>query len=169
MAKRTFQASNWTPTATGDTAALANASYMALQGGSSTQLLTLLEVMVTGLAGASAPTILQLARCSNVGTTPTALAAPNSDGVMHPSSAALAAPPVSFVAAAAGPQRSSATTDARLDMGLNAFGGIKRWVSAPNAEWSILGNAASAGCTVLSAFTGGTAGAISAHIEYEPY
>lgn len=169
MAKRTFQAVNWTPTATADTTALANGTYMALQGGSATQLITVLEVMVSGFAGASSPTILQLARASNVGTTPTALSAPNSDGVMHPSTAALAAPPVSFVAAAAGAQRSSATSDARLDMGLNAFGGIKRWVAAPGAEWYILGNTASAGCSVLSAFTGGTVGAISSHIEYEPY
>lgn len=168
MAKRIFQASNFTPTATADTTALGNATYMALQGGSGTQLLTVLEIMVSGFAGASAPTILQFARCSNVGTTPTALAAPNSDGPAHPSTAALAAPPVSFVAAAAGPQRSSATTDARLDMGLNAFGGIKRWVAAPGAEWYILGNTASLGCSVLSAFTGGTVGAISSHIEYEP-
>lgn len=167
MAKRIFQASNFTPTATNDTTALANATYMALQGGSATQLLTILELMVTGFAGASAPTILQWARCSNVGTTPTALAAPVSDGPAHPSTAALAAPPVSFIAAAAGPQRSAATTDARLDLGLNAFGGIKRWVAAPGAEWVTLGNAASAGCSVLSAI-GGTVGAISAHIEYEP-
>lgn len=169
MAKRTFQASNWTPTATGDTTALGNATHMTLQGGSATQLLMLLEIMVTGFAGASAPTVLQWARCSNVGTTPTALAAPNSDGPMHPSTAPLAAPPVPFTAASAGPQRSSATTDARLDMGLNAFGGIKRWVAAPGAEWFLLGNAASAGCSTLSAFTGGTPGALSAHIEYEPY
>lgn len=168
MAKRTFQASNWTPSQTADTTAIANSAYMALQGGSATQLMRILEIMVTGFAGASAPTILQWARCSNVGTTPTALAAPNSDGPHHPSTAALAAPPVSFVAAAAGPQRSSATTDPRLDMGLNAFGGIKRWVAAPDEEWFILGNTASAGCSVLSAFTGGTPGAISAHITYEP-
>lgn len=168
MAKRSFQAVNWTPTATGDTSALANATYQALQGGSATQLLTVLEIMLSGFAGASSPTIQQLARCSNVGTTPTALAAPNSDGPLHPSTAPLAAPPISFVAAAAGPQRSSAATDARLDMGLNAFGGIKRWVAAPGAEWVILGNAASGGCSVLSAFTGGTVGALSSHILYEP-
>jgi ABC-type molybdenum transport system ATPase subunit/photorepair protein PhrA len=53
-------------------------------------------------------------------------------------------------------------------MGLNAFGGIKRWVAAPGAEWWILGNAASGGESLLSAFTGGTVGAISSHIEYEP-
>jgi hypothetical protein len=169
MAKRTFQASNFTPAATNDTTALTNATYMALQGGSATQLLTVLEIMVTGNAGASAPTVLQWARASNVGTTPTALAAPNSDGPMHPSTAALAAPPIPFVAAAAGPQRSAATSDARLDLGINAFGGVKRWVAAPGAEWFILGNAASAGCSVLSSYNAGTPGAINSHIEYEPY
>lgn len=168
MAKRTFSTPNFTPTATADTTALANATYAALQGGSATQLLRVSEIMVTGLAGASSPTILQWARCSNVGTTPTALAAPNSDGPKHPSTAALALPPVSFAAAAAGPQRSSATTDARLDMGLNAFGGIKRWQAAPDDEWFTLGSAANAGCSVLSAFTGGTVGAINSHITYEP-
>lgn len=169
MAKRIFSAVNWTPTATADTTALANSTYMGLKGGSSTQLLKVLEIMASGFAGASSPTILQFARCSTIETTPTALAAPNSDGPAHPSTAALAAPPVSFTAAATGPQRSSATTDARLDMGLNAFGGIKRWVAAPDAEWSILGNTASLGESVLSAYTGGTVGAISSHIEYEPY
>lgn len=168
MAKRIFQAANWTPTATADATALASGSYMGLKGGSGTQLMSVLEIMVSGFAGASSPTILQLARSSTIETTPTALAAPSSDGPAHPSTAALAAPPVSFTAAAAGPQRSAATTDARLDMGLNAFGGIKRWVAAPGAEWWILGNTASAGESVLSAFTGGTVGAISAHIEYEP-
>lgn len=169
MAKRIFSVVNWTPTATADASALANATYATLKGGSTTQLITVLEIMVSGFAGASSPTILQMARAGTIETTPTALAAPNSDGVAHPSSAALAAPPVSFVAAAAGPQRSSATTDARLDMGLNAFGGIKRWVAAPGAEWFILGNTASAGESILSAFSGGTVGAISSHIEYEPF
>lgn len=169
MAKRIFQAVNWTPTATADAVALVSSSYMALKGGTATQLLDVLEIMVSGFAGASSPTILQFARIGTVEITPTALAAPNSDGPAHPATAALAAPPVSFVAAATGPQRSSATSDARLDMGLNAFGGIKRWVAAPGAQWSILGNTASLGESVLSAFTGGTVGAISSHIIYEPY
>jgi hypothetical protein len=170
MAKRIFHVPNWTPTATADSpTTLVSGSYMGLQGGSTTQLIDVLEMMVTGFAGASSPTILQMARVSAVEATPTALANPASDGPAHPSTAALAAPPVSFTAAATGPARSSATTDARLDMGVNAFGGIKRWVAAPGAQWTILGNAASVGCSVLSAYTGGTVGAISAHIEYEPY
>jgi len=166
VAKRTFQATNWTPTATADTSALANGTYMALKGGSGTQLIDVQEIMVSGFAGSTAPAILQFARVSTVETTPTALAAPNSDGPMHPSTAALAAAPVSFTAAATGPQRSAVTTDGRLNLGLNTYGGIAKWNSAFSAPWSILGNTADLGESVLSAFTGTTPGAISAHIIY---
>lgn len=170
MAKRLFQASNFTPTATADTAAMANATYMAIRGGSGTQRIDVLDFMISGLApSTSSPTILQFARHSTVATTPTALAAPNSDGPTDPASAALAAPPVTFVAAAAGGQRSATTTDARLNLAFNAQGGLIRYNSAPGQQFVILGNTANFGEASLSAFTGGTVGAISAHIEYEPY
>lgn len=168
MAKRIFHATNYTPTAQADTTALTNATYQALKGGSSTQLINIVEVYIAGLAGASSPTLMQLARASTIETTPTALASPNSDGPAHPSTAALAAPPVSLVAAAAGPQRSAVTSDAKLELALNAFGGIVRWTAAPDAEWTQLGNTATLGESILSAFTGGTVGAISSHIMYEP-
>ena len=168
MAKRIFTNQNWTPTATADTTALANATYMALQGGSGTQLINLLEFMISGFAAASAIALLTCARCTNVGTTPTALAAPASDGPAHPSTAALAAPPVSFTAAAAGPQRSAATTDAKINLGMNTFGGILKYNCGPGQEFSILGNTQPLGIAVLSAFTGGASGAISADIIYEP-
>lgn len=169
MAKRVFQAVNFTPTATADTTGLTNATYMAIQGGSSTQLINVEEILVSGFAGASSPTILQFARDSTVGATVTALSAPNSDGPMHPSTAALAAAPVTFVAAGTSPQRSAVTTNPRLNLGLNAFGGIIRWQCAPREEWGILGNTAALGESSLSAYTGGTVGAISAHIVYEPF
>lgn len=169
MAKRSFSAPNYTPTATGDASALAGGTYQAIQGGSATQVLRVPEVMASGMAGASAPTILQFARASNVGAAITALAAPNSDGPLHPLTAALAAAPITFTAATTGPQRSAATTDPRLDMSINAFGGIKRWVAAPDEEWWIFGNAASAGMSLLSAYSGGTAGVLNSHIVYEPF
>lgn len=168
MAKRSFHANGYTPAATADTAALANNTYQALKGGSSTQRINIQEVYIAGLAGASSPTSMQLARVSTLETTPTALASPNSDGPMDASSAALAAPPVSFVASAAGPQRSAVTTDTKLELGLNAFGGIVRWVAAPGEEWGQIGNTASLGESVLSAFTGGTPGLLNSHIVYEP-
>lgn len=168
MAKRTFHATNYTPTAQADTSALTNATYQALRGGSSTQMLVVSEIMISGLAGTSSPTLMQFARTSTIATTPTALASPNSDGPMHASTAALAAVPVSFVAAAAGPQRSAVTTDGKLDLNLNAFGGIVRWVAYPGEEWVQIGNTGGLAESVLSAFTGGTVGAVSSHIVYEP-
>jgi hypothetical protein len=169
MAKRIFSASNFTPTAQGDTTALTSGTYMAIKGGTATQLNEVQEIMVSGFASVTSPTILQFARSSTIATTPTALAAPAHDGPMHPSTAALANPTVTFTAAAAGTQRSATTTDAQLNLGLNAFGGIVRWVAAQGAPFTILGNTAPLGEASLSAFTGGTVGAISAHIIYEPY
>jgi hypothetical protein len=170
MAKRSFQAVNFTPTATADTTAMASSTYMAIKGGSGTQRIDVLDFMISGLApSTSSPTLLQFARHSTIATTPTALAAPNSDGPTDPATAALAAPPVTFVAAATGPSRSATTTDARLNLGFNAQGGLLRYNSAPGQQFVILGNTANFGEASLSAFTGGTVGAISAHILYEPY
>lgn len=168
MAKRIFTNQNWTPTATADTIALANATYMAIKGGSSTQLINVLEFMISGFAAASAIALLTFARVTTIETTPTALASPASDGPMHPSTAALAAPPVTLTAAAAGPQRSAATTDGKINLGLNTFGGILKYNAAPGQEFSILGNTQPLGEGVLSGFTGGASGAISADIIYEP-
>src|SRR5262245_25093999 len=168
MAKRSFGNMNWTPTATGDASTLANATYQALKGGSTTQRNEVEEIYVAGVAGASSPTFLMFARDSTLGTTPTALAAPAYDGHLDPSTAALAAPPVSFTAAATGPSRSNSTSQARLNLALNAFGGIVRWVAAPFERFIIYGNAATDGEASLSAFTGGTVGAINTHIIYEP-
>lgn len=169
MAKRSFSAPNWTPTATADATNLANGTYMALQGGSGTQRVNVSEIFMGGVAGASSPTMMQFARDSTVGATITALAAPNSDGPMDPSTAALAAPPQSFVAATTNPQRSNSTSNPRLNLTFNAFGGLVRWVAYPGEEWGILGNTASLGESSLSAYTGGTVGALSAHLVYEPF
>jgi hypothetical protein len=170
MAKRLFQVPNWTPSAAADAAALASASYMALKGGSTTQRIDFLEVYVNGMAAASAPTALCLARTiTALGVTPTALAAPASDGPADPASAALAAPPVSYTAAATGPQRSNLTTDARLNLGINAFGGSFRWNAAPGQQWVMLGNSVGFGETLISSQNVGAPGAVNAHLEYEPY
>jgi hypothetical protein len=168
MAYRSFQAVNFTPTATADTTAMTSGTYMAIKGGSSTQRINVKEIKTDGFANTSSPTILQFARHSTIATTPTALAAPASDGPLDPATAALAAPPVTFTAAATGGQRSATTTDARLSLGLNAWGGIGRWLADLNEQFVILGNTASFGEASLSAFTGGTVGAISGHLIYEP-
>jgi|SRR5215472_12260296 len=167
MSKRSFHAPNYTPTAQSDTTALTNATYQALFGGASTAMLQVIEIMIEGLAGASSPTLMQMARASTLHSSATALAAPNSDGFMNPSALAQTSNAVAFTAATTGPQRSATTTDAKLELNINAFGGIVRWQAAPGEEWWLVGNTASAGESVLSAFTGGTVGAVSSHLIYE--
>jgi hypothetical protein len=171
MAKRIFHNTSWTPTATADTTNLANATYMAIQGGSATQLINVLEILIDGQATTSAPTFMQFARDSTVGVGFVALAAPAGDGPMHPSTAPLAAPPVTYTAVTAGTlaQRAAVTTQGKLELGLNAFGGIMKWNPyTPDMAWGILSATQPLGESSLSAFTGGTPQPISAHIIYEP-
>jgi hypothetical protein len=169
MAKRVFQAPNFTPSTQADASALTSATYMAIKGGSGTQKIDILEVYVVGAASSAAPTALCLARASTIETTPTALAIPATDGPLDPATAALANPPVTFTAAGTGPQRSIATTDARLSVAINAFGGSLRYNSAPTQQWSLLGNTAQFGETLLSSQNVQAPGLLNAHILYEPY
>jgi len=168
MSKWSFQVGTFTPVAVADATNMTNGGYMALIGGSGTQINNIQEVYMGGQAGASSPSIMMLARDSIVGATITALATPNSNGALHPSVAALGSVPTGFIAATTVPQRSNSVTLAKLNLSFNAFGGIVRWVYAPGEEFSILGNTASLGEASLSAFTGGTPGLTGAHIVYEP-
>ncbi len=166
MAKRSFNVISWTPTPVGDTASMTASGFMGLMGGSSTQKLTVFEVFMGGAAGSAAPMLMTLARDSTVNITPTALTTAQKDAAFDPSTAALSAAPVSFVAASTEPQRSS--TLGLLAIPFNAFGGIVRWLAAPGEEIGVLGNTASLGEVSLSAYTGGTAGLMGSHIIYEP-
>ena len=168
MAKRVFNASSFTPTATADNSALTNATYMAIEAASATQLINILEIYEYGQAATSAVNIMQFARSLAFGITPTALSAPNGDGPMHTSTAALAAVPVTYIAAGTGPTRTNTAATARLNIGFNAAGGIVRWKPAPGEEFVILGTAVSVSGSTLSAFTGGNVGAMGAHLIYEP-
>jgi len=171
MAKRIFTSAGLTFTASAAGSVATTSAYMALKGGSSTQLIDILEVLVSGKAAASAVGGFVLKRASTIETTPTTLAAPHSDGPMHPSTAALGAPAVSFVAAATQPTPSNTVSDGTLNLGLNSFGGIIRWNAAPTQQFSQLGNTASLGESVLfnSSTAGGATAAGDAHIVYEPY
>lgn len=167
MARRSFKVSTFTPVAVADTAAMTNSGFMALIGGSTTQINQVWEVYMGGQATSSAPSIMIVARDSTVGATPTALGAGNSDAPFDTATAALAAPPVSFIAATTPPQRGA--TLGLLNLSFNAFGGIVRW-AAPDEHGCLrmLGNAVNNGEMSLSAFTGGTPGLMGAHIVYEP-
>jgi hypothetical protein len=166
MAKRVFQVTTWTPAAQAD--GVLTGSFQALIGGSASQQLEVVEIYEYGQAAASAVNAMTFARSSTVGITPTALAVPNSDGPLHGATAALAAVPISYVAAATAPNRSPAATVARLSLGFNAFGGICKWQSGPKEEWTIVGNAVNVSESVISAQNTGTPGAMGSHIVYEP-
>lgn len=170
MANRVFHLTNWVPTATADTTALANSTFMGILGGSATQLINVKEIYITGDATSSAQCFTQFARDSTIGLTPTALASPGSDGPLHPSTAALAAAPGSYFSAGTAPQRSASTANGKLELGLNAFGGVAKWNPyTPDMAFGILGNTAALGEASLSGFTGSSATAnVSAHIIYEP-
>lgn len=167
MAKRSLSVDGFTPTATADAANLLDDTYFGIiQGGTATQRINIGEVYLGGQAGASAPSIMVLGRDSTVGATVISGAGLR-DAALDPATAALAAPPITGRSATTDPQRSS-TLGHLLNLSFNAFGGIVRWLAAPNEEVSLVGNTASLGELSLSAFTGGTPGAMGGHIIYEP-
>ena len=167
MAKWSFTSEGFTPTAVADTTNFTDNGYMGLMGGSTTQRIDISEVMISGLAAAAAATPMVLSRDSTVQATPTALTTAQSNAALDPATAALAAAQVAFTASTTKPQRSA--TLAKLALGLNAFGGIVRWLASPGAEFKILGNTASLGEASLSCYTGGSPGLVMAHIVYEPF
>ena len=165
MAKRTFSLASWTTTAVADTVAMTGGGYAAMQGGSATQRTKIQEVYLGGQSTASSPAYMTLARDSTVGVTPTALTTGQYDGPNDPATAALAAPVVPFTTASTQPQRAASV--GRLNFSFNAFGGVVRWVAAPDEEFWILGNTASNGEVSLSAYTGGGGSVLGSHIIYE--
>ncbi|HEU0283143.1 MAG TPA: hypothetical protein VFQ99_05120 [Gallionella sp.] len=108
-----------------------------------------------------------LGRDSQVAAGTPALGTGQSDAAMDAATAALAAPPVTGnTVVTTKPQRSA--TLHLLNLSFNAFGGVVRWLAAPGEEISIVGASANTGEVSLSAFTGGTVGALGSHIVYEP-
>jgi len=167
MAKRSVSVTTQTPTATADTTNLVDATYpFILQGGSATQRSNIIEVYLGGQAGSSSPTFWVLARDSQVATGANSNGAGQNDAALDAATAALAAPALTGNTNATNkPQRSS--TLKLLNLSINGFGGVVRWVAAPFEEISVVGNTASLGEISLSAFTGGTPGAFGSHMIYE--
>lgn len=168
MAKRSLSNVSFTPVAVADTVAQsANGTGGFIQGGSATQRINVIETMITGMAGASSPQLMTLARDTTVAVTAITLGTNGNDAPLDAASAALAAAPVTGFSATTMPQRSA--TAKLLMLGMNAFGGIVRWVAAPGEEITIVGNTQPLGEVSLSAFTGGTPGLSQSHIVYEPF
>lgn len=165
MAKRSFSNAGWTPTAVADTATMTANGAGFVQGASGTQRTNILEVYAGGLATASAPTPLVLARDTTVAVTSITLGTNGKDAPLDAATAALAAPVVTGFSATTMPQRSA--TAGLLTLAFNAFGGLVRWLAAVGEEISIVGNTQPLGEVSLSAFTGGTTGLLTSHIIYE--
>jgi hypothetical protein len=167
MAKRIVSVTTITPTAFADTTNMTSATYpFIVQGGTTTQRINILEIYMGGQGGASTPTFMILARDSTVGVT-NSFGTGQTDAALDASTAALAAPPLTGNTNSTAPQRSS--TLHLLNLSINCFGGIVRWVAAPGEEISLIGNTASLGEISFSAFTGGTPGAMGTHLIYEPF
>ena len=168
MSRRSFQVPTFTATATADTTNLADATYLGLTAGGATNRCEVTEIYMGGQSAASNVNIMMFARNSQISGTKTALAAPNSDGPMDGLTQAVTTPALGFVAATVTvPQRSATTTNARLALTYNSFGGIVRWMANKGDGWAITGVTASVSESSLSAFTGGGNGVMGAHILYE--
>lgn len=169
MAKRTVSVTTITPTATADTTNLVDATYPCiLQGGSATQRNRIWEIYLGGQAAASTPTYMVLGRSSQVATGSNSNGAGQNDAALEGATAALALPALTGNTNATNkPQRSS--TLKLLNLSFNAFGGIVRWVAAPEEVLDVVGNTTTLGEVTLSAFTGGTPGALGAHMIYESF
>lgn len=173
MAKRVFETGSLTFGATATNAAATTSQFMAVKGGSTTQIVDFLEFLVSGMATSSTVAAMTVAYSSTLGITPTALASPGADGPMVVAATALVSGStvVSYFAAATGPVPSNSVTLPKLNLGLNLFGGIIRWNAAPTQQWTSVGNSTNGGETVLwnCSTLGGSSGLANAHIIYEPY
>jgi hypothetical protein len=166
MARRAFHANNYVCNAQGDSAALTNAQYQAIIG-AALMAINIEEVYIAGMATASSLALVQLCRASTIASTPTTLASPNSDGWMNAQTFDHTSMPASYVAAATGPQKSATVSSAKLELGLNAFGGIVRWVAFPGGAWGQIGNTGILSTSILAGFSGSGAGPLNSHMIYE--
>lgn len=168
MAKRIVSVTTITPTATADTTNLVDATYPCLvQGGTATQRINITRIYMGGQAGSSTPTFMLLSRDSTVATGANTLGAGQNDTAIDVSTADLAAPALTGnTNATTKPQR--AQLRHLLNMSFNAFGGVFKWEQTDNCAINLIGNTAPLGEVSVSAFTGGTPGALGFDLTYEP-
>ncbi len=169
MGMRSVSHRGMTPTATADTTDLVDSTYpWALQGTSSTQRTVISEVYMGGQATVSSPTKMCLGRDSQIATGGLTADVTLNDAALGAAMAAIASPVAAFNIAATNKPRRSVTLGCLINLSLNAFGGIVRWVAPDHRSYiSMVGNTASLGEISVSAFTGGTAGLVGGHMHYE--
>ncbi len=167
MARRIVSVTTITPVAFADTTNLVDAQYPnLLQGGSTTQRNLVWEISLNGqAASSSSPTFMILSRDTTIAVT-------NSNGTgqtdtpMDTATAALSAAALTGNTNTTKPQRSA--TAHLMNCSLNAFGGVYFWRANRVEECvTIVGNTQPLGEVSLSAFTGGTPGAMGTHMIYE--
>lgn len=149
--------SNWTPTATADSAVATANGHESYVAAAAPAVARVVELYEGGEASASTINIMSLRRDSTAAATPTAKTLAKA----HPSSAA-----------AAGTWFQTATTQATigtahlLNPSLNVFGGIVRWVAAPGGELYVVGGSAGNSEVSLAAVSG-TPGVFSTAVHIE--
>jgi hypothetical protein len=159
MAKYTVTAAGWTTTATAAGAIpAANNIFHALRTASSTNTARIQEVYLAGESTTSTVVRMRLARASTNSTGPTDVTPAN----LNPLSAAAVARGYVAVATTRPTITSNPPT---LELGFNAFGGVVRWVAAPDEEVWITTTTAPNSDVVLASESG--AGTVSDHIIFE--
>ena len=159
-----FVKQSWAIAALADATNLTSGKYQAVQGDTTTRMLRITEVLVGGEASAAAIAAMVLARDSTAGGTLSLSSGCTVAGLSSGAPTTRLASTV-FDTATTPPQRASALH--LLELSMNAFGGIIRWVAAPGSEIYQVGNAVNVGGTSLSAFTGSGTPTVSSHIHYE--
>ncbi len=171
MARRISAQTTFTPTAVADTVAFTAGQAAGFwKGSSATQITNFWEISISGqAASSSSPTFMLFSRDSTVGTGAQSQQTGGTDAPANFASAALASVVgVGSNWATTFPQRD--TANHLMNCSLNAFGGVYFWRANRLEEcMNVIGNTASGGEASLSAFTGGTPGAIGTHVIYETF
>lgn len=150
---------SWTPTATADGAQFGGANlYDGYVGAAAPAIARVNEVMEEGEATSSTVNVMAFRRHSTAATTPTA----KTPGKANPSSPANTG--TYHQTASTQPTPSAGTH--LLNLSLNVFGGIVRWVAAPGQELYLIGGSSGNSEASLSAVTG-TPGVMSNHFIVE--
>lgn len=157
MPQYTTARAGWTPVAHADSAsALADASYHAVRT-TTASTIRIVEVFIGGEATASTVNRMSVRRLSTNASTPTDVA----PAPLSPFSAA--AITQGYSAATTGP--TIAATGHLLNLALNTFAGIIRWMAMPGSELWFTAQTAPNGQGVLDSISG--TGVVSTHLIFE--
>lgn len=137
MAYYTSAVANWTPAAIADGSQLSASNYHALRSAAASNYVTIGEIAVFGLVTATAININALRRHTTASTTPTNRV-PAQTNVLGVASVFQG-----FITASTNPTVAAlATIQHVLELPINGYGGIFRWVALPGSEIVLTGTSA---------------------------